>query len=93
MTRLDLWKKRISEKKSSGLTKKTWCAQHGINYHTMRYWDVIINKVSREKENLIFKELPTSKTSSLKIKWQHITIEIVADFDESTLKRFLKVLS
>jgi uncharacterized OsmC-like protein len=93
MTRLDLWKKRISEQKCSGLTKKTWCIQQGINYHTMQYWAAIINKASHEKENLTFKELSTPKTSSLKIRWQHITIEIDADFDESTLKRFLKVLS
>jgi hypothetical protein len=92
MTRLDLWKKRISEQQSSGLTKKHWCAQHGINYHTLQYWVAIINKASHLKESLTFKEVPLSKPSSLKIRWRHITLEIDADFDEATLKRFLKVL-
>jgi hypothetical protein len=92
MTRIDLWKNRLSEQKSSGLGKKTWCAQNGINYHTMQYWSAIINKSSHPNEKLIFKELPHSKSSSLKIKWQHITIEIDADFDEVVLKRFLKAL-
>jgi hypothetical protein len=92
MTRLDLWKKRMSEQQSSGLTKKTGALNMVSIITLLQYWVAIINKASHLKETLAFKEVPLLKTSSLKIRWKHIILAIDAYFDEASLKRFLKVL-
>jgi len=33
-----LWKKHLSDFTSSGLTKKSYCGKHGVNYGRFFYW-------------------------------------------------------
>lgn len=34
----DLWMGRISAWSASGLSRRVWCSEHGINVHTLDYW-------------------------------------------------------
>ena len=33
-----LWSKRLAVCERSGLSRRDWCAAHGINVHTFDYW-------------------------------------------------------
>lgn len=33
-----LWRERIAQWQHSGLSRRAWCARHGINPHTLDYW-------------------------------------------------------
>ncbi|MDO4546349.1 MAG: transposase [Bacillota bacterium] len=34
----ELWRERLQELESSGLTQKEWCRQHEVSESTLRYW-------------------------------------------------------
>ena len=38
LTNEQIWKQRIQEMRSSGLSQKEWCQQNGIPVSTLRYW-------------------------------------------------------
>lgn len=33
-----LWSKRLTACERSGLSRRAWCAAHGVNVHTLDYW-------------------------------------------------------
>lgn len=33
-----LWSKRLAACERSGLSRRAWCSEHGINVHTLDYW-------------------------------------------------------
>jgi hypothetical protein len=89
------WKVKIQEWKKSGLTKKIWCDLNGIKFHSLKYWSARVKQLDRKIESFnssIFYELKPIQPIGIKIKWQNITFEIDPDFDDKTLKRFLKAL-
>lgn len=38
MEKRELWKERIEEQRSSGLTQKQWCDEKGVSVSGLRYW-------------------------------------------------------
>ena len=86
----DEWKIKIEEFKQSGMPQVAWCQAQGIKYHLFKHRLYSKAKKPVLKEPL-FKELKSE--GCLKIKWHNITLEIGSDFDEATLKRFLRALS
>jgi hypothetical protein len=90
------WQIKIEEWKKSGLSQKIWCTLNGIKYHRLKYWSARLKELKRKTETfdtVRFHEVKPIPPIGIKIKWQNITFEIDPDFDENTLKRFLKVLS
>ena len=86
----DEWKIKIEDFKQSGLSQVAWCQTQGIKHHLLR--QRLYPKVKKQAStNPIFKELKPE--GLLRIKWRTITLEIGSDFDEATLKRFLRALS
>jgi hypothetical protein len=86
----DEWKIKIEEFKQSGMPQVAWCQAQGIKYHLFKHR--LYPKVKKQTSTKpIFKELKPQ--GLLRIKWHTITLEISPDFDEATLKRFLKALS
>ena len=43
-----LWKERLDDLKTSGLTQKAWCQEHQIPQSTLRYW---IRKLKSEESS------------------------------------------
>ena len=48
-----IWEKRISEQEASGLARKPWCARHGIQYTTFRYWLEKTGKLPAAKKPIV----------------------------------------
>lgn len=87
----DEWKSKIEEFKRSGMSQQKWCQAQGIPYHLFKYRLYTPRKQKLSPIAPLFKELK-SPTSSLKIKWNNLTLEIDSEFDEALLKRFLNAL-
>ncbi len=88
----DEWKIKIEEFKKSGLSQIAWCKTNGIKYHQLKYWLYRLRDLEKAAQKPTFKELKLAPASSIKLKWQNITLEINHDFDEVVLKRFLRAL-
>ena len=44
MEQLNLWRERIKDRESSGLTVKDWCSKNGINPATYASWKTKVKK-------------------------------------------------
>lgn len=92
MVLADEWKIKLEEFKQSGLSQIAWCKARNIKYHCLKYWLYRTRNSEKSTNKPLFKELKPTGTSSIKLKWKNLSIEIDADFDEMTLRRFLKTL-
>ena len=89
--RVDAWRERVRECRSSGLSVKVWCTEHGINTATYYRWErEVLGNVRRamkqtwEQENgesrSMFLELPPAVTkSSTMAATGRVVAEIVKD--------------
>lgn len=82
------WQEKLEAQKNSGMTRRAWCDANGIPVHQFTYQFYKPNKRRVEKR---FVELKATDRG-LKLRWNDVVIELDPDFDEVTLKRFLKVL-
>lgn len=57
------WARLSAEMHRSGQVCKTWCAQHGINFHSLKDWEYRQKRVNQTKAKK--KELPPTKTSPI----------------------------
>jgi len=67
LSKAELWKLRINEYRSSGLTAKEWCSQNNISLSTLQYWVRSLNKTRLSKVDNptpIFAELPVLTAAS-----------------------------
>jgi transposase-like protein len=91
----DLWQERISNWKSSGISIKSWCREHGIAPSTFAYWknNKNVQGLSKKKEAK-FIELPEKqeKKSCLTLSLKGAEIYLEENFDTETLYRCLSVL-
>ena len=46
--KLELWKERLEDQHSSGLTQKEWCAKNDLSISTLRYW---IRRIKNQELN------------------------------------------
>ena len=83
MTRKIDWRAKIEEFKQSGKTQTAWCREQGIPPGTLQYY---LKKSHSPKR---FVELKSIR-QGLKLHLAGICIELDPDFDEKTLKRFLR---
>ena len=92
------WQRHISDWKSSNLNRTQYCAEHGLNKHTLDYWR---KKLACLQPSLlpvtIIEEPPGSEANrscGIVLKTEcNLTIELSKDFDAGTLKRLVGVLS
>lgn len=83
---LELWEKRIDDRKSSGLNVSEWCAKNNLTKHAYYYWKKRIELINKDEADLnntlTFGEFnPTSELTgivqeSLQISWNDFNFSI-----------------
>ncbi len=93
-----LWRKRIDECHTSGLSMRKWCEENNIAYQTFQYWKAKILKDqsgSRHRASITrksFTELidrPYSNATGVEIVISKTTIRLQKGFDQTVLKSCL----
>jgi len=82
-----LWKDRVSEYKSSGLTMRKWCEENELKLHQLQYW---VRKFKNEDHQGV-KWLPvhvpvkseSEDNQTIIINVGHYAVELNDDFKES----------
>jgi len=79
----DLWKSRIDQYRTSGLSAKVWCDKNHVSYHAMKYWNTKLNKKSTDKPKSpapVFVAVPAGPASHSKppivIHLGNVSIEV-----------------
>lgn len=71
-TSLELWKKRINDRKSSGLNVSDWCERNNLTKHAYYYWKKRIEITDQDGTSInntpLFAELKTSSKQVEKIQ-------------------------
>jgi len=104
-----IWEKRISEQEASGLARKPWCARHGIQYTTFRYWLEKTGKLPVAKKPIVrtvvpamptwlelspASELPIpSASDNLVVRIGEATVELRRGFDPELLREIMRALA
>ena len=88
------WKRKLQEYRKSGLSRRTFSEQNGVNKSTLDYWFARINK-EKKKEGLV--ELKPVSTLTSKYSLQIIVagkyrIEVNDGFDPRLLGAVVKTL-
>jgi len=97
MKKQDLWKKRIVECESSGLSITQWCRENDINKNTLNYWRASFKK---EKNNVVFamleepdKVVVMDTTATINIWTGQVRIEVSQETDMNLLSKIARALS
>lgn len=96
-----LWKERISEYESSGLSVPAWCKEQQIPAHQMRYWlrkfrDAETNHSKSDKAASRWVELDTPRltpTSGVSLRVGSVVLDIQQGFDRQLLVEVVQVLT
>jgi len=86
-TSLENWKKRISDKKASGLNLADWCEKNNVTRYAYYYWKKRVEASASENSTLpdavLFAELPilteqlkSTEASRLLISWKDLQITV-----------------
>lgn len=83
---LELWKKRIDNRKSSGLNVNDWCEKNNLTKHAYYYWKKRIELSSQGETDInttpVFAELKPSPKfigetqETLQVSWNHLNFSI-----------------
>ena len=90
------WSRRISECRSSSLTVREWCKQHGINEKTYYYWQHRIWKSLKKAQGSQFVPVPALPEAGQRLAARiHIggaEAEIYAGADETVVETICRSL-
>lgn len=86
----------VQDQKSSGQSQVKWCAEHGINLHTFRYWKRRLDSVKPTQVETSVGFVPVrvarSSGSSLRVTVGVATVEVPEGVSGSLLENVLRVL-
>ncbi|NMB38124.1 MAG: IS66 family insertion sequence element accessory protein TnpB [Firmicutes bacterium] len=94
-----LWKERISEYESSGLSIPAWCKEQQIPAHQMRYWlrkfEEPNKSALKSKKTSRWVELDTHKLSGsgVSLRVGSVVLDIQQGFDRQLLVEVVQVLT
>jgi hypothetical protein len=86
------WQEILSEYSHSNQTVVDFCSDFGIPVWKFYYWRKRLSATKPVFEELSVKPSPTSG-SGIELSIGSLRISVASDFDESTLRRVLSVLS
>jgi len=84
----ELWKNQVEEYQNSGMLQSAWCQGKGISLGTFQYR---LKKVKAEK-TIKFREIPLG-SSSLRLRWRNLFLELEEGFNQKTLEELLLILA
>ena len=95
--RMSEWAQRVSECRSSGLTVRQWCEEHGINEKTYYYWQRRIWESMNESRSSRFVQIPAEGASAgqnaaVRIRINGAEAEIRAGTDAATIEAVCRAL-
>ena len=102
LSKQELWKLRINDYRSSGLTALEWCSQNSLALSTLRYWIYRLNKKQNsydEDSKSVFAELPVLTATSflgsapVTIHMGTIRIEIMDSCHPDLLSNLIGILT
>jgi hypothetical protein len=89
------WQSQIHAQSRSGVSARRWCLAHDVNLVHFYQWRRRLTS-SAEPQCGSFVELLSAPkagtTASLRLEWQGWSLHLNPDFDESTLRRVLRLL-
>jgi len=95
-----LWQARLSERKSSGLSVKSWCSANEIPEHRFYYWQRKLSECSSASSELPAVDWLTLGISEriansfcISIRVGSATIDVKSGFDASLLSAVVSALS
>ena len=88
------WKQKLQEYRKSGLSRRTFSEQIGVNKSTLDYWFAWISKEKRTKGLVEVKpvSIPTSNCSLQIVVADKYQIEVCSGFDPHLLGAVVKTL-
>jgi len=95
--RMEEWSQRVTECRSSGLTVRNWCEQHGINEKTYYYWQRRIWDSMNKSRSSRFVQIPAEAVSvgqntAVRIRINGAEAEICAGTDATTIEAVCRAL-
>ena len=95
-----VWRERIVDLRSSGMTVAAWAAAHDVSEHRTYYW---ASKFRAEQDPgpsaaarfvpVTVKESEAEPTAALKVKVGAFALEVAADCDMELLRRVVRTLA
>jgi len=92
------WQQHIEAIKTSGLSRKAYCAEHGLNKHTMDSWCQKLNPSLKRnsdgnKAAWIPLQVSDDGTTGIDLRIGKITIAVKPGFDRQLLTELLQTLA
>ena len=91
-SKYQFWEEILSAHGSSNQTVSAFCADYGIPVWKFYYWRKRLSPAKSGFEEVSISP-PSSSSSGIELSLGSLCIKISNDFDESTLRRVLSVLS
>ena len=86
------WRERVAEWRASGLNAAAYCREHDLSVWKFRYWAKRIAELDGES-SVGFAQVSTPGSGLRLALPGGLHLEVDPGFDESTLTRFLAVVS
>lgn len=92
--KLEVWSKRVSDCRSSGMTIQQWCEENGVNSKTYYYWQRKLFELTVEQSNPVFVEMPVQSSSmaAATIRSGELSVEIHHGADSELICAIVRAL-
>lgn len=91
-----IWRQRLDEQVSSGLSQKAWCRENNINFHNFAYWKKRFRELSNEdslpQQFVKLSTKPLSNTTPIVLTVGAAVIEVHDNFNPRLLDDLMSVL-
>jgi hypothetical protein len=98
--RLELWRARVDDYRSSGLSAPKWCQKNEVTLHQLRYWVRRIRQIDQQPGGWARVEVrgdgPSGSVdggSALTVRVGAASIDVRPGFDSSLLSEVLTVVA
>lgn len=95
--RREVWRERVRAFRASGQSVRSWCAEHGVKEHQLRYWLRRLHPADAPGPQWIPVTLHGAggwqETGGVLIRIGRATIEVEAGFDRTLLADVVRVLA
>ena len=92
--KLEVWSKRVSDCRSSGMTVQQWCEENGVNSKTYYYWQRKLFELTVEQSKPVFVEMPVQSNSmaAATIRSGELSVEIHHGADSELICAIVRAL-
>lgn len=92
----EIWRKRIEDFRTSGLTQRQYASDLGVRIRTLQYWNTKYGQATEHSSEIRWMEVKAAeasrKTAGILLEIDGVRIAVTEDYSPTLLKSVIQIL-